>query len=212
MNKDTWRVFRIMGEFVEGFETLRSIQPAVSIFGGSRIGKRNPVYRTTVRIAELLSAAGYSIITGGGPGVMEAANLGAQRGGGRSIGLCIEVPGEPSPNQYIDTSLTFDYFFARKVMFVKYACAYVVLPGGFGTMDEVFEALTLVQTHRIQDFPVILVGKQFWKGLIGWIRRTMIEAGTIKNHDLRLLSVVDEPEEVFQIITNRQIQGYQKAG
>jgi uncharacterized protein (TIGR00730 family) len=200
-SKDTWRVFRIMGEFVEGFETLQAVQPAVSVFGGVRIGRRSPYYRKAVRIAELLAGAGYSIITGGGPGLMEAANLGAQKGGGKSIGLCIRLPEIEPPNRYLDTQLTFDYFFARKVMFVKYACAYVVLPGGFGTMDEVFEALTLIQTNRIRDFPIVLVGKSFWKGMLGWLRRGMLQTGTIGETDLDLLSVTDDPEEVCRIIT-----------
>ncbi len=200
-SKDTWRVFRIMGEFVEGFETLQSVQPAISIFGGVRIGKRHKYYRMASRIAELLAGAGYSIITGGGPGIMEAANQGAQRGGGKSIGLCIRLlDGEP-PNRYLDTQLTFDYFFARKVMFVKYACAYVVLPGGFGTMDEVFEAMTLIQTNRIKDFPIVLVGKSFWQGMIAWMRRTMLKEGTIRTSDLDLITLTDDPEEVCRIIT-----------
>jgi hypothetical protein len=198
--KDTWTVFKIMGEFVEGFEALRRVEPAVSIFGGTRVVKGSRYYRKAIQVAQALAREGFSIITGGGPGIMEAANLGARRGGGRSIGLNIRLPFEHQPNHHIDTLVHFNYFFARKVMFIKYACAYVVFPGGYGTLDEAFEALTLAQTHKIDNFPVIMVGRDYWKGMIGWIRRAMLRGGMIVHDDLRLFTVTDDPQEVCRLV------------
>jgi len=198
--KDTWTVFKIMGEFVEGFETLRPVWPAVSVFGGARVRRGHRFYRQAIEVSEGLSKAGFAVITGGGPGLMEAANLGAQRGEGRSIGLNIKLPHEQNPNQYADMVIHFNYFFARKVMFMKYACAFVALPGGFGTLDEIFEALTLKQTHKIHDFPVILFGSRYWSGLLHWLRESGLKEKTISKRDLRLLKVTDDPDEVVQII------------
>src|SRR5712691_10180501 len=198
--KDTWTVFKIMGEFVEGFETLRRVEPAVSIFGGSRVRKGSRHYRKAVQVSQALAREGFSIITGGGPGIMEAANLGARRGGGRSIGLNIRLPFEHRPNRHIDTLINFNYFFARKVMFIKYACAYVVFPGGYGTLDEAFEALTLVQTHKVDNFPVIMIGRAFWKGMVGWMHREMLGGGMISRDDQRLFSVTDDAQEVCRLV------------
>ena len=204
--KDTWTVFKIMGEFVEGFETLRRVEPAVSFFGGSRVRKGSPHYRKAVLVAQALAREGFSIITGGGPGIMEAANLGARRGGGESVGLNIRLPFEQEPNRHIDTLVNFNYFFARKVMFIKYACAYVVFPGGYGTLDEAFEALTLVQTHKVDNFPVIMIGKRFWKGLLQWVGREMLGGGMISAEDQRLYTVTDDPQEVCRLVR----EGYRK--
>jgi uncharacterized protein (TIGR00730 family) len=198
--KDTWTVFKIMGEFVEGFETLRPVWPAVSIFGSARIRRGHRYYKEAVRVAEALSRAGFSIITGGGPGIMEAANRGARKGKGRSIGLNIKLPHEQVPNSFADTVVHFDYFFARKVMFVKYACGFVGLPGGFGTLDEIFEALTLKQTHKIHDFPVILFGSDYWAGLVKWIHDRMLEERMVSRGDLRLFTLTDDVEEVVAAI------------
>ena len=198
--KDTWTLFKIMGEFVEGFETLRPIEPAVSIFGGSRVRSGSRHYRKAVLVSQALAREGFSIITGGGPGIMEAANLGARRGGGRSIGLNIRLPFEHRPNRHIDTLINFNYFFARKVMFIKYACAYVVFPGGYGTLDEAFEALTLVQTHKVDNFPVIMIGRAFWKGMVGWMRREMLGGGMISRDDQRLFTVTDDAQEVCRLV------------
>ena len=198
---DTWMVFKIMGEFVEGFETLRKLGPAISFFGGSRIGRRDAYYRDAVRTAELLSKAGWNIITGGGPGIMEAANRGARKGVGRSVGLNIDLPMEQKGNRYSEIAVDFDYFFARKVMFVKYSLGYVIFPGGFGTLDEAFEALTLIQTQKIDDLPVVLYGRKFWAGLLGWIRRTLVPLNTIARADMDLVQVADDPEEVRDILT-----------
>ena len=198
--KDTWTVFKIMGEFVEGFETLRPVEPAVSIFGGSRVRRGTRYYRLAVQVAQALAREGFSVITGGGPGIMEAANLGARRGGGTSVGLNIRLPFEHQPNRYIDTIVNFNYFFARKVCFIKYACAYVVFPGGYGTLDEAFEALTLVQTHKIDNFPVIMIGRDFWSGMLRWIRKEMLSGGMVDKSDLRLLTVTDDPQEVVRLV------------
>ena len=198
--KDTWSVFKIMGEFVEGFETLRPVWPSVSIFGSARVGRGNAHYRSGVRVAEALSSAGFSIITGGGPGIMDAANLGARRGGGRSIGLNIRLPYEQQANPHSDTVIHFNYFFARKVMFVKYACGFVALPGGFGTLDEIFEALTLKQTRKIHDFPVVLFGSDYWDGLLKWLRNQCLANKMISKRDLKLFSVTDDVDEVVEII------------
>ena len=204
--KDTWTVFKIMGEFVEGFEALRRIEPAVSIFGGSRVRRNSPHYRKAVTVSQALARDGFSIITGGGPGIMEAANLGARRGGGNSIGLNIRLPFEQAPNRHIDTLVHFNYFFARKVMFMKYACAYVVFPGGYGTLDEAFEALTLVQTNKIDNFPIILVGRQYWRGMLRWVTKEMLGQKMISDLDMGLFTVTDDPREVCR----RVREGYRK--
>ncbi len=188
-----------MGEFVEGFETLRPVWPSVSIFGSARSRKSSAYYRAGVRIAEALSNAGFSIITGGGPGIMEAANRGAQKGPGSSIGLNIKLPNEQAPNDYADTVIHFNYFFVRKVMFVKYACAFVALPGGFGTLDEIFEALTLKQTGKIHDFPVILYGSDYWKGLVSWLEERALRDKMISRRDMQLFKVTDDLEEVVEV-------------
>ncbi|MBI3988124.1 MAG: TIGR00730 family Rossman fold protein [candidate division NC10 bacterium] len=197
---DTWRVFRIMAEFVEGFETLAQIPPAVSIFGSSRAKPTDPAYVLAEEIAKLLARHGYSVITGGGPGIMEAANKGAKEGGGLSVGLNIEIPAEQAPNPYIGKLLNFRHFFVRKVMFVKYSVAFVILPGGFGTLDELFEAVTLIQTKKVKPFPVILVQGDYWKGLLHWLRDVVTRQGNISSDDLNILEVADTPEEVLQLI------------
>jgi uncharacterized protein (TIGR00730 family) len=199
--KDTWTVFKIMGEFVEGFETLRPLWPSVSIFGSARLSAGDRYYEEAVAVSEALAKAGYSIITGGGPGIMEAANKGATQGGGRSIGLNIKLPYEQTANPYADTVIHFNYFFARKVMFVKYACAFVVMPGGFGTLDEVFEALTLKQTHKIHDFPVILFGTHFWEGLVRWLSDQPLEGRMISRRDLKLFTITDDVDEVVRTVS-----------
>jgi uncharacterized protein (TIGR00730 family) len=198
--KDTWTVFKIMGEFVEGFETLRLVWPAVSIFGSARTRSGHPYYAQAVAVSEALSNAGFAVITGGGGGIMEAANLGASRGSGHSIGLNIRLPREQKPNPYADIAIHFNYFFARKVMFVKYACGFVGLPGGFGTMDEIFEALTLRQTGKIHEFPVVLVGTDYWQGLLDWMRERALAEKMVTRRDLRMIRLTDDPEEVVQII------------
>jgi hypothetical protein len=200
---DTWRVFRIMAELVEGFEALNNIGPAVTIFGSARLQPGSPYYNKCLKVAEGLAKDGFAVISGGGPGIMEAANKGAQNANGTSVGLNIELPMEQSPNSFQDIRVEFRYFFVRKLMFVKYAVAYVIFPGGFGTMDELFEALTLIQTKKIRSFPVVLVGKDYWKGLFDWIRQSMLPDGNISPEDLDLVQVVDEPEEVCAIISKR---------
>jgi uncharacterized protein (TIGR00730 family) len=198
--KDTWTVFKIMGEFVEGFETLRWSWPSISIFGGARVRKGNQYYRDAHRIAEGLSHAGFSVITGGGPGIMEAANRGAKVGPQDSIGLNIKLPHEQAPNPFTDKLVNFNYFFARKVMFVKYASGIVGMPGGFGTLDEIFEALTLVQTKKIDPIPVVLYGSKFWGGLVEWLEDLPLSERMISKRDLRLFQVTDDCEEVVQVM------------
>jgi uncharacterized protein (TIGR00730 family) len=198
--RDTWSVFKIMGEFVEGFETLRHVWPSVSVFGSARVGRNHIYYQDAVRISQALSQAGFSIITGGGPGIMEAANLGASRGEGQSIGLNIKLPFEQEPNRFADIVINFNYFFARKVMFVKYACGFVALPGGFGTLDEIFEALTLKQTRKIHDFPVILFGTAYWEGLLDWFEEQLLANKMISKRDLKLFKVTDDVDEVVETI------------
>jgi hypothetical protein len=198
--QDTWRMFRIMAEFVEGFEDLKDCSPAVSIFGSARCGKDHAVYRQTEEIAGRLVREGFSIITGGGPGVMEAANKGAAEAGGKSVGLNIDLPFEQEANPYSNRRLSFRYFFVRKVMFVKYAFGFVIMPGGFGTLDELFEAVTLIQTDKIEPFPVVLVGSKFWGGLIEWIRGTLLEDKRISPEDLDLFQIVDEVDDVVSVI------------
>lgn len=197
---EIWRIFRIMSELAEGFKELDRVVPAVSIFGSSRIGKNNGYYKDVMKISELLSIKGFSIISGGGPGLMEAANKGAKKGKGLSIGLNIELPEEQAPNRYQDISLEFRYFFCRKMMFVKYSCGYVIMPGGFGTLDELFEALTLIQTKKIRRFPLILYGSKFWGGMLDWISSDLLSNGTIDKGDIKILQVVDDPEEAVSII------------
>ncbi|MBI5643175.1 MAG: TIGR00730 family Rossman fold protein [Deltaproteobacteria bacterium] len=198
--KETWRLFRIMSEFIEGFDELSEIGPAVSIFGSARIGKNNKYYKKTVEVSHLLSKNGYTIITGGGPGIMEAANKGASLNGGASIGLNITLPKEQKPNRYQNRSLHFKYFFARKVMFVKYAIGYVCMPGGYGTLDEFFEALTLIQTHKIYPFPLILFGREYWAPLLDFMKKTMMKHKTITPEDLNFIDITDSPKEVLNII------------
>ena len=200
--QDTWRMFRIMSEFVEGFEALRGIRPAVTVFGSARTLKTAKDYQLARKIAYLLSKKGFSIVTGGGPGIMEAANLGAHEAGGRSVGCNIELPFEQKSNSYINLPVNFHYFFIRKVMFLRYTSAVVVMPGGFGTMDELFEVLTLVQTHKYDPIPIILVDRSFWGGLREWMRSTTLQdRHYIDEGDLDLFHIVDKPEEVVQVIT-----------
>ena len=202
---DMWRVFHIMAEFVEGFEVLPEVYPAVSIFGSARAARTSPIYRTTEKLARLLAENDFNVISGGGPGVMEAANKGAAEGGGKSVGLNIHLPREQKPNRYANIRLDFKYFFIRKVMFVKYAVAYVIMPGGFGTLDELFEALTLIQTKRIRSFPVILMDSRYWKGLVDWIKETLLKTKSISPPDLDIFHIVDKPEEAVSIIKRRVI-------
>ena len=198
---DSWRLFRIMAEFVDGFDTLSTVKhPAVSIFGTARIGPENPFYRQAEEIARGLAEAGYAVITGGGPGIMEAGNKGAMEAGGTSIGLNINLPFEQQQNRYANLPLEFKYFFVRKVMLIKYAMAFICMPGGFGTMDELFEAITLIQTRRIKSFPIILVGSDYWKGLIDWIKGPMLETGKIEEKDLFIINQIDEVDEIVNFI------------
>ena len=201
---DTWRVFRIMGEFVEGFDELASLTRGISVFGSARTKPDHPDYAAAQETAALLAREGFSVITGGGPGIMEAANRGAFEAGGVSIGCNIELPFEQKPNAYQTRSLTFKYFFVRKMMFVKYSLGFVIFPGGFGTFDELFEALTLIQTKKIRDFPVVLFGTSYWNGLLDWIRKAVLVDGKIAEHDLRLFHVTDSPEEVVRIVKDSQ--------
>ena len=203
--KDTWRMFHIMAEFVQGFEVMPEVYPAVTIFGSSRAKPQSTAYKSTIKVARLLVENGFNVISGGGPGIMEAANKGAAEAGGKSVGLHIELPKEQQPNEYANVRLAFKYFFIRKVMFVKYAVAYIIMPGGFGTLDELFEALTLIQTGRIRSFPVILMDSRFWNGLLDWLKNSLISAKTISESDLEIFSVVDTPEEAVAIIKRRVI-------
>ena len=198
--KDSWRLFHILAEFVEGFENLADISPAITIFGSARTKEGDHLYGRAYELAKLLGKAGFNLITGGGPGVMEAVNKGAKEEGVKSIGINIELPFEQKPNPYITVPLSFRYFFVRKVMFIKYAIAYIVLPGGFGTMDEFFEALTLIQTRKIRPFPVILVGSDYWDDLIGFMRTRMVPHGMINKEDLNIFKVLDDPEEIVEYI------------
>jgi len=198
--EDTWRIFRIMSEFVDGFEVLSKVGKAVSLFGSARTKRDSKFYKQAEEVAYYIAKAGYAVITGSGPGTMEAANKGTQRAGGHSIGLNIQLPCEQKPNQFVDTILGFRYFFVRKVMFVKYAKAFVIMPGGYGTLDEFFEAITLIQTRRILRFPVILFNSQYWKPLLGWLKETVLAYGNINKDDLDIFILVDEPKEVAQAI------------
>jgi len=202
---DTWRMFNILAEFVEGFDVMPEVYPAVTIFGSSRAHPNGLNYKTTENVARLLVKNGFNVISGGGPGVMEAANKGAAEAGGKSVGLHIHLPNEQKPNKYANVRLDFKYFFIRKVIFVKYAVAYIIMPGGFGTLDELFEALTLIQTKRIKFFPVILIDSKYWKGLIDWIKGTLIKEKSISEPDLEIFNLVDTPEEAVGIIKRRVI-------
>lgn len=206
-DSDPWRVLRIMGEFVEGFDTLAGLGPAVSIFGSARTPETDPMYQATVETARLLAEAGLVVITGGGPGIMEAGNRGAQEGNGTSIGLNIELPFEQGNNRYVGIPINHHYFFVRKTMFVKYAQAFVIFPGGFGTLDELFEALTLIQTGKISNFPVILYGSAYWAGLLDWLRNTMLAEGKISPADLDLMVISDSPEQVRELILDAMQKG-----
>lgn len=200
---DSWAIFKILAEFVEGYERMAKIGPCISVFGSARTKPDNKYYQMGVRVSELLAEGGYGVITGGGPGIMEAGNKGAQQGGGKSVGLNIDLPFEQNHNPYIDQehNLEFDYFFVRKVMFVKYAQGFVVLPGGFGTLDELFEALTLIQTKKINKRPVVLIGKEYWSGLVDWIKATMLQQeNNISEKDLDLFGIVDTAEEAYEYI------------
>jgi len=202
---DSWQIFKIMSEFVEGFETMSKIGPCVSVFGSARTKSDNKFYKQAEEIGYLLTQSGYGVISGGGPGIMEAANKGATRGGGKSVGLNIDLPFEQSANLFIDNDklINFDYFFVRKVMFVKYAQGFIVLPGGVGTLDELFEAITLIQTQKIGKFPIVLVGKSYWEGLLDWIKTTMLEKEkNISIEDLDLINIVDTPKQAVAIINN----------
>jgi len=203
LHADPWRVMRIQSEFVEGFGALAELGPAVSVFGSARLRADHPAYELAVQVGRGLAEAGYAVITGGGPGLMEAANKGALEAGGTSVGLGIELPFETGLNDYVDLGVNFRYFFARKTMFVKYARGFIVLPGGMGTLDELFEALTLVQTGKITSFPVVLIGTAYWAGLIDWLRATLIEHGTIAPEDVDRILVTDDVEQAVQFVVAR---------
>jgi len=208
LTRESWKIFQIMAEFVEGFERLVKISPSVSIFGSARTKPDNPYYKLTVDIARILSDAGFSVVSGGGPGIMEAANKGAFEGKSPSVGLNIQLPHEQTGNSFQDISLTFRHFFSRKVMFVKYASAYVVMPGGFGTLDELAEILTLVQTGKTRKIPIILVHRPFWEGLLSWFKESLVTEGTINEEDLDLMQIIDSPEEILEAIFSH----YQEVG
>jgi uncharacterized protein (TIGR00730 family) len=207
VHTDPWRVLRIQAEFVEGFGLLAELPRAVSVFGSARTPRDHPHYAAGVQLGAALARAGYAVITGGGPGAMEAANRGASEAGGLSVGLGIELPFEQELNEWVDVGIAFRYFFVRKTMFVKYAQAFVILPGGFGTLDELFEALTLVQTRKVTRFPVILYGREYWAGLLDWIASTVVSAGTISPTDLELFTVTDDVDEAVAVIQASQHQG-----
>jgi len=198
--EETWRIFRIMSEFVDGFESLREVGPAISIFGSARTPKTDWSYKCAMEVAEKLAQRGFTVISGGGFGIMEAANRGARNGKGISVGLNINLPHEQHPNRYQDIPIMFRYFFVRKVMFVKYAAGYVIMPGGFGTLDELFEALTLIQTDKIHKFPVVLMGKYFWEGLLQWMHNTLEKQGMISPEDMNLFHLTDDPDEAVEYI------------
>lgn len=202
LDSDIWSIFKIMGEFVEGYDKLFKIGPCVSFFGSSRIKPEDKYYQLAVDTAREVTRKGFGVITGGGPGIMEAANKGANDGSGKSVGLGIDVPHEQGVNQFVDPNymINFHYFFARKVMFVKYAQGFIVFPGGFGTLDEFFEALTLIQTHKITKFPIILLGKEYWSGLVEWLKETTVKRGTISEEDIDLFQITDDPVNAVDII------------
>ena len=199
-DNDLWRIFRIMSEFVDGFQLFMNLGPAVSVFGSAVTHPDDEYYKKAEKVAALLVHSGFAVITGGGPGIMEAANKGAVEAGGESIGLNIVLPHEQKPNPFVKTMLEFNYFFCRKVMFVKYAKAFIILPGGFGTMDELFEALTLIQTKRTQKFPVVMIGKKYWSGMIDWLYNVMLKDNKISKQDFELFQLVEEPEEAVSIV------------
>jgi hypothetical protein len=200
LDTDPWRALRILSEFVEGFDAMAKVGRAVTIFGSARTPPDSPLYKVARTIGRRLAEAGYAVITGGGPGTMEAANRGCREGGGLSVGCNIELPHEQGLNAYVDLGIEFRYFFARKTMFVKYADAFVILPGGFGTLDELFEALTLIQTRKVRNFPVVLVGGDYWAGLLEWVRGTLVGRGAVDEADLALLQLTDDPDEVVRIV------------
>ncbi len=200
-SSDPWRVLRIMGEFVEGFDTLAGVNSGVAFFGSARTKPDDTYYKAATETARLLSSAGFAVITGGGPGIMEAANRGAQEGGGPSIGLNIELPFEQGTNEYVDTGMHFHYFFVRKTMFVKYSIGFIVFPGGYGTLDEMFEAMTLIQTGKIKHFPLVLFGSTYWRGLVGWLRDTVAAERKIDAGDLEIFHVTDDPKEAVGVVT-----------
>ena len=201
---DPWRVFRIMGEFVEGFDELATLSRGIAIFGSARTQPDDPEYKAAQETGALLATQGFAVITGGGPGIMEAANRGAFDAGGMSIGCNIELPFEQKPNAYQTLSLMFKYFFVRKMMFVKYSLAFVIFPGGFGTFDELFEALTLIQTKKIRNFPVVLFGSHYWSGLLDWLRAVVLPSGKISEHDMDIFHITDSPAEVVEIVNRSQ--------
>jgi uncharacterized protein (TIGR00730 family) len=207
---DPWRVFRIMSEFVDGFDALAHIPPSVAFFGSARLKPQSPAYQAAEETARLLAKEGFGIITGGGPGVMEAANKGAQEDGSCSIGCNIELPFEQVSNPYLDISVDFSYFFVRKTMFIKYSEAFIIFPGGFGTMDELFEALTLIQTKKVNHFPVILYDSTFWGGMIDWMNKTMVEMGTVSPEEVLLLRLCDDPEQICQIVVDSYKESYRQ--
>lgn len=200
MNTDAWRVFRIQGEIVEGFEALARLGPAISIFGSARLTPENPYYQATVEISRELAKAGFAVITGGGPGLMAAGNQGASEAGGVSVGLNIDIASEPDPNPYQNIGLRFRYFFVRKLMFVKYSVGFVIMPGGYGTLDELFEAVTLVQTKKIDHFPIVLYGSKYWGGLLDWLRTSVVGEGCISEEEMDLLLLADTPAEAVRLI------------
>ncbi|MBU0462185.1 MAG: TIGR00730 family Rossman fold protein [Proteobacteria bacterium] len=199
---ESWRLFKIMGEFVEGIDALHNLGPAVSIFGSARTNADHPYYQKAENLAALFAQKGYSVITGGGGGIMEAANKGAARGGVESVGLNITLPFEQKPNPYATTQIEFKYFFVRKVMFLKYAQAYIIMPGGFGTLDELFETITLIQTKRIRKMPIIMVGKDYWDGFILWVKDKLLEEKMVSEKDLDLFHLLDDPEDIVRVVEN----------
>ena len=198
--EESWRIFRIMAEFVDSIEDLSQIHNGVTVFGSARVKPEDPYYQMAEKLGRLLVQNGFSVITGGGPGIMEAANKGAAEAGGRSVGMNIKLPFEQKPNPYANLQIDYKYFFIRKVMFVKYAVAYIILPGGYGTMDEFFEALTLIQTKRVKSFPVIVMGREYWQGLLDWLKSTMLRKNMIQPFDIEMIQIIDEPEEVVKHI------------
>ncbi len=198
--EESWRIFRIMAEFVESIEVLSNVHNAVTIFGSARVKPDDKYYQMAEKLGQLLAKNGFPVITGGGPGIMEAANKGAAEAGGQSIGLNIKLPFEQKPNPYANLQLDYKYFFIRKVMFVKSAVAYVIMPGGYGTMDELFEALTLIQTRRVRSFPLILMGREYWQGLLDWLQNSMLQKDMILPYDLEMIQIIDEPEDVVKHI------------
>ena len=206
VHMDPWRVLRIQSEFVEGFGALAELGPAISVFGSARTGRDEPAYAAAEEVGRKLAEAGFAVITGGGPGVMEAANKGAGQAGGVSVGLGIELPFESGLNQYVDRGLNFRYFFARKTMFVKYAQGFIVLPGGLGTLDELFEALTLVQTQKVTSFPIVLIGTAYWSGLLDWIRSTVLADGKVSERDLDMIRLTDDVDEAVKLMVDAQVR------